>query len=61
MRCLDSDMGAPRTLLAAQWLVEGVEVFDGGQLVVEDVGPRVTPLLRRRLELGAGQSSPPAC
>lgn len=61
MRCLDSDMRATRTLLAAQWLVEGVEVFDGGQLVVEDVGPRVTPLLRRRLELGAGQLSPPAC
>jgi hypothetical protein len=46
-------MGAAGAAVAAQWLVEGVEVLDGGQLVVEDVGPRVAPLLGGRFELRA--------
>lgn len=31
--------------LAAQGLEDGVDVFDRGELVVEDICPRVAPLL----------------
>lgn len=48
---LDGDMGAQAGLFGAQWLEDGVEVLDGGQLVVEDVGPGVAPLLGRLFEL----------
>ena len=34
------------TALAAERLEDGVEAFDRGELVVEDVCPRVSPLLR---------------
>lgn len=44
------DMGTGA--LAAQRLEDGEEVLDGRELVVEDVGPRVTPLLGRGFELG---------
>lgn len=47
---LSGDMGTGA--LAAQRLEDGEQVLDGRELVVEDVGPRVTPLLRRGLELG---------
>ena len=48
---LDGDMGTESGLLGAQWLEDGVEVLDGGQLVVEDVGPGVAPLLGGLFEL----------
>ena len=48
---LDGDMGAEAGLLGAQWLEDGVHVLDGGQLVVEDVGPGIAPLLGRLFEL----------
>ena len=49
--CLNGNMGAQAGLLRAQWLENGVEVLDCGQLVVEDVGPGVAPLLGRLFEL----------
>jgi hypothetical protein len=49
-RSLDMDMCAGAAL-AAERLEDGVEQLDGGQLVVEDVCPRVSPLLCRFLEL----------
>lgn len=37
--------------LCAQWLVDGVHVVDCRELVGENVGPRVAPLLRGGLNL----------
>jgi hypothetical protein len=45
MGCFDGDMGAASSLSCAQWLEDGVDVLDCGQLVVEDVCPGVAPLL----------------
>jgi hypothetical protein len=42
--------------LAAEGLEDGIYELDRGQLVVEDVGPRVAPLLRRGFELERYQS-----
>jgi hypothetical protein len=44
-------MGMSGSALAAERLEDGVYLVDGSQLVVEDVCPRVPPLLRARLEL----------
>ena len=49
--CLDGDMGAQAAFLGAQWLEDGVYVLDRGQLVVEDVGPGIAPLLGGFFEL----------
>jgi len=46
---LGSGMG--RSALAAKWLEDGVQVVDRGQLVVEDVGPCIAPLLCTGLDL----------
>jgi hypothetical protein len=48
---LDGDMRAQPGLLSAQWLEDGVEDLDCSQLVVEDVGPGVAPLLGGLFEL----------
>ena len=50
-RGVGSNMGAVFAALRAQWLVDGVEIVDGGELVVEDVGPRIAPLFCGRLDL----------
>jgi hypothetical protein len=42
--------------LAAEGLEDGIYELDRGELVVEDVGPRVAPLLRRGFELENDQS-----
>ena len=44
-------MRAQSALFSAQWLEDGVEVLDGCQLVIEDVGPGVAPLLGGLFEL----------
>jgi hypothetical protein len=52
--CLGMCMGTGA--LAAEGLEDGIYELDRGQLVVEDVGPRVAPLLRRGFELEGCQS-----
>jgi hypothetical protein len=49
--CLDGDTGGQAGFLCAQWLEDGVYVLDRGQLVVEDVGPGIAPLLGGFFEL----------
>lgn len=51
------DMGGGAAL-AAEGLEDGVEALDRRQLVIEDVCPRVSPLLGRGFELGVVVSKP---
>ena len=49
--CLGGDARGQAGFLRAQWLEDGVDVLDRGQLVVEDVGPGIAPLLGGLFEL----------
>jgi hypothetical protein len=49
--CLGGDTGGQAGFLRAQWLEDGVYVLDRSQLVVEDVGPGIAPLLGGFFEL----------
>lgn len=48
---LGGNVGAIVASFCAQGLVYGVKVLNGGQLMREDVGPRIAPLFRGGLDL----------